>query len=587
MSQLADARPWLKFYGDVPETLDYPAISLYEALVASAGLRPDATAVDFLGSPLNYRELADAVDSCASALADLGLAAGDRITISMPTSPQGVIAFYAAAKLGAAASLIHPLSTSAEIEGYLNMSGSRLALTLDAFYGAFAEVRDRTPLETLILARISDYVRPAKRLGFWLTRGRKIPRVPADASVVWWSQLMAEQRPEAPKATVRPDELVGILYSGGTTGTPKGIMLSHRNFISEALQLAAWVGISEADVVLAALPIFHGFGLAALVNAPLLQGAKVVMVPQFSPKIVAELLRTKRPTLMAGPPTLYESLAKDPSLQRSDLSSLRAAFSGADTLPEPVRERFEALVATRGGTVKLLEGYGLTEAVTAIMGMPLHDRRTGSIGLPFPDMLATICEPGTTEARAPGEEGEICISGPAVMLGYLDNPEATATALREHADGRVWLHTGDIGHADEDGFFYFTGRLKRMIKSSGFNVYPAQVEAVLYEHAAVAEACVVGIPDEAQGERVKAFVVATDPSLARPELADELIRHCRERLIKWSCPREVEFRDELPKTRVGKIDFTALVHSEPAAAGADPGRETQAGLSIRRSAGPS
>jgi long-chain acyl-CoA synthetase len=557
-----EPRPWLTAYGDVPETLEYPELGLYEALAAAGAQHLDATAIDFLGFRLTYRELSDAIDRCASALAGFGLAAGDRITISMPTSPQGVITFYAAAKLGAVASLIHPLSTPAEIEGYLNMSRSRLALTLDAFYSAFAEVRDRTPLETLILARISDYLPPAKGLGFWLTRGRKIPRVPADATVQWWSELMDESRPDRPKAAVKPDDLVAILYSGGTTGSPKGIMLSHRNFISEALQLAAWVRLSERDVVLAALPIFHGFGLAALVNAPLLQGAKVVMVPQFSPKIVAELLRTKRPTLTAGPPTLYESLAKDSSLQRSDLSSLRAAFSGADTLPEPVRQRFEQLVAERGGKVRLLEGYGLTEAVTAIMAMPLHDRRAGSIGVPFPDMLATICAPGTREVLPPGEEGEICVSGPAVMLGYLDDAEATAEALQEHADGRIWLHTGDIGRMQEDGFFYFTGRLKRMIKSSGFNVYPAQVEAVLYAHPAVAEACVVGIPDEAQGERVKAFVVAEDPSLGGPALADELIRHCRERLIKWSCPREVEFRGELPKTRVGKIDFAALVRGE-------------------------
>jgi long-chain acyl-CoA synthetase len=567
---MSGSKPWLRFYGDVPETLEYPAIGLYEALHGSADQRPDATAIDFLGSTLSYRQLADAIDRCAAALARLGLAAGDRITISMPTSPQGVIAFYAAAKLGAVASLIHPLSTAGEIEGYLNMSRSRLALTLDAFYGAFAAVRDRTPLETLILAKISDYLPPAKRLGFWLTRGRRIPRVPADAQVHWWSRLMAEQPPAEPRADVRPDELVAVLYSGGTTGTPKGIMLSHRNFLSEALQLAAWVGLTEDDVVLAALPLFHGFGLAALVNAPLLHGAKVVMVPQFSPEIVAELLRTKRPTLTAGPPTLYESLAKDPSLQRSDLSSLRAAFSGGDTLPEPVRERFERLVAERGGTVRLLEGYGLTEAVTAIMGMPLHEQRAGSVGVPFPDMLATICEPGTTRELPPGEDGEICLFGPAVMLGYLDNPEATSEALLEHDDGRVWLHTGDVGKMDEDGFFYFASRLKRMIKSSGFNVYPEQVEAVLYEHPAVAKACVVGIPEEAQGERVKAFVVAADPQAAESELADELIAHCRRRLIKWSCPREVEFRSELPKTRVGKIDSVALVRGEldrePAAA---------------------
>lgn len=562
MSDVPESWSWLEFYGDVPATLDYPRITLYEALARSAQVRPAATAVDFLGSMLTYRQLIDSVDRCAAALAALGLGAGDRITISTPTCPQGVIAFYAAAKLGVVSSFIHPLSAPAEIEGYLNRSRSRVALTLDAFYGAFAEVRDRTPLDTLILARISDYLPAAKRLGFWLTRGRKLPPVPADARVSWWARLMSEERQPAPAVTVDTDALAAILYSGGTTGSPKGIMLSHRNFISEGMQLAAWVGLRDSDTVLAALPIFHGFGLAALVNAPLLSGAKVVMVPQFSPEIVAELLRTKRPTLTAGPPTLYESLARDPSLRRADLSSLRAAFSGADTLPEPVRERFEGLVAERGGSVRLLEGYGLTEAVTAIMGMPLHERRPQSIGIPFPDMLAMICEPTTTSACAPNGEGEICVSGPAVMLGYLDDPEATEAALKKHKDGRVWLHTGDIGRMDGDGFFYFVSRLKRMIKSSGFNVYPAQVEAVLYQHETVVDACVVGIPDEAQGERVKAFVVVAETAEAGPELAAELIEYCRERLIKWSCPREVEFRHELPKTRIGKIDYAALVREQ-------------------------
>jgi long-chain acyl-CoA synthetase len=555
-------RPWLAFYGDVPSTLEYPDVGLYEALVRAAGGRSDAVAVDFFDATFTYGELVAAIDRCAAALAANGLAAGDRITISTPTCPQGVIAFYAAAKLGAVASMIHPLSTASEIAGYLTMSRSRMALTLDAFYDRFAGVRHETPLESLILTRISDYLPAQKRIGYWLKQGRKVPAVPKDASVLWWSTLVAETSRPAEAAPVETNDPVAILYSGGTTGTPKGILLSHRNFITEGMQVAAWVGLGDRDTVLGVLPIFHGFGLGALINAALMSGAKVVMVPIFSPAVVAKLLRTKRPTLTAGPPTLYESLARDPSLRNADLSSLRAAFSGADTLPEPVRERFERLVEDRGGTVKLLEGYGLTEAVTAIMAMPMHVRRPGSIGIPFPDMRASICEPGTTTQLPAGEVGEICVSGPAVMLGYLDNTDATAEVLKTHADGRVWLHTGDLGSMDEDGFFSFTSRLKRMIKSSGFNVYPAQVEAVLYRHPDVVEACVIGVPDESQGERVKAIVVAKDPAAAQPELADELIRHCREHLIKWSCPRDVEFRKELPKTRVGKIDYAALVEEE-------------------------
>jgi long-chain acyl-CoA synthetase len=539
---------------------------MVDAVMATVRRTPDAIAYDFLGTTATYRELGEAIDRCADGLAALGLGTGDRLTISMPTSPQAVIAFYAAGKLGAVASMIHPLSTASEIETYLNMSRSRVALTLDAFYKPFAEIRSRTCLETLVLARITDGLPAPKRLGFWLTRGRKIPRVPADADVHWWSRLMAEKHPAAPPARVDTHDLAAILFSGGTTGFPKGIMLSHQNFISEGQELAAWVGLSESDTVLAVLPIFHGFGLGALVHAPFMSGAKVVMVPAFSAEAVAKLIRTKRPTLMAGVPTLYDTLSRDPSLRRADLSCLRAAFSGADTLPRPVKERFERLVAEGGGTVRLLEGYGLTEAVTAIIGTPLHEYREGSAGVPFPDTLATICRPGGDEELAPGEDGEICISGPAVMLGYLDDPEATAATLKVHADGRTWLHTGDIGRLDEDGFLYFASRLKRMIKSSGFNVYPAQVEAVLCEHPAVADACVVGVPEEAQGERIKAFVVLKDPSAGNAELAAALIEHCRVRLLKWSCPRDVEFLRELPVTRLGKVDFTGLVRQEVAKA---------------------
>jgi long-chain acyl-CoA synthetase len=550
-------QPWLRFYGNVPATLQYPPIGLYEALVRSVEQRPDAPAVDFLGTRLTYRRLLDEVDRCAAGLASVGLGRADRITIATPTCPQGVIAFYAAAKLGAVSSLIHPLSSAAEVEGYLNVSNSRVALTLDAFYDRFPEA-GRTALETLVLARIPDYLSAPKRIGFWLKRGRKIPRAPDDPRVVSWSDLLAGEHAPVPQAPVDTNEMAALLYSGGSTGTPKGIMLSHRNFISEGLQVTAWVALDEQDVVLAVLPIFHGFGLGALINAALLAGATVVMVPLYSAEIVAELLRSKRPTLTAGPPTLFDSLARNPALQKSDLSTLRAAFCGADTLAPAVRDRFEKLVADRGGSARLLEGYGLTEAVTAIMGMPLHERRDDSMGIPFPDMLAKVCEPGTTDELPPNNDGEICISGPAVMLGYLDDAEATNAALKTHADGRTWLHTGDVGRMDAAGFFTFVSRLKRMIKSSGFNVYPAQVEAVLHEHPEVLEACVIGVPDEAQGERVKAFVAVRDKERQGPELAAELIAHCTERLIKWSCPRDVEFLAELPKTRVGKIDFTEL-----------------------------
>jgi long-chain acyl-CoA synthetase len=551
-------RPWLAAYHDVPTELDYPALTLYHALQRSATRVPQRVALDFLGRTTTFSQLGRAIDRCANALAALGLGVGDRIAIAVPNCPQGVIAFYAANRLGAVPVMIHPLAAATEVEHYLISSRARFALVLDATYGTFAAARERTGLETVLVARIADYLGPLSRLGFQLTQGRKVAPVPRDPGTHKWGDVMRAQNPAAPPPVADPDHLAVILFSGGTTGASKGIMLSNRNLVSEGMQVASWVRMSENDAILAIMPLFHGFGLAVCVNAPLLAGCAVHLVPTFTPQSVARLIDRKRPTLMVGVPTLFAALTRESSLRRSDLSSLRATFCGADTLPRPVKERFEQLIAERGGHVSLLEGYGLSEAVSGIMAMPPNQYREGSIGVPFPDMLAKICHPGTSARVSAGEEGEICVAGPAVMMGYLDDPEATASALRTHDDGRVWLHTGDLGRMDEDGFFYFTCRLKRIIKSSGFNVFPVEVEAVLLQHPVVAEACVVGVPDEGRVERVKAFVVLKSPEAAGPELANALITHCRQHLLKWCCPRQVEFRRELPKTRVGKIDFLAL-----------------------------
>jgi long-chain acyl-CoA synthetase len=557
-----EQKPWLKFYQHVPHTIDYPRVTMYEALRQTAQGNPDSIAYDFLGYTSNYRQFMAEIDQCANALAALGLQKGDRITISMPTSPQGIICFYAANKLGAVSSMIHPLSTAKEIEFYLNVAKSRFVLTLDAFYGKFKEVKDTTPLTTLILARIPDYLNLVKRIGFNLTKGRQIPKVPADPMVKWWADLMHTKFPAVPQAQMDTNDLAVILYSGGTTGVPKGIMLSNMNFISEGMQVSAWGRLSGVDSILAILPIFHGFGLGVCVNACFMGGGKSILVPTFTPETVADIIRSQKPSFVIGVPTLFDALSRNPKMQKADLSCLRATFSGADSLPRPVKERFEDMVKKRGGDIQLLEGYGLTEAVTAIMATPLGSYREGSVGVPFPDMLAKIVRLGTTDEAATGEEGEICVAGPAVMMGYLDQPQETADTLKKHDDGRIWLHTGDIGTMDADGFFYFKLRQKRMIKSSGMNVYPAQVEEILYKHPQVRDACVVGVPDEAQVQAVKAFVVLKNPGDASPAMEKELINYCRDQLIKWSCPRSIEFRNDLPKTLVGKVAYNVLEKEE-------------------------
>ena len=556
--------PWLRYYGGVPHSIDYPDLTLYEALAASARRVPDSVAWEFLGTRSTYRDFLDAVDRFASALAGEGLRAGDRILVSMPTTPQAVIAFYAANRLGAQAALIHPLSTAPEITHFLDATGARIALVLDAFYGTLAAATPAKALEKIVVARIPEYLPPLKRLGFWATKGRRIASLPADPRIRAWAKLIASFPPATQAPVGKTNDPAAILFSGGTTGLPKGIVLSNRNFIAQGKQAASWCGLGERDAILAILPIFHGFGLGVCVNAAFMGGGKSILVPQFSAEVVAKVLRKDRPNVLVGVPTLFEALTRDASLAGADLSCLTACFCGADTLPRAVKERFEAMVAAGGGKVKLLEGYGLTEAVTGIMATPLTEYREGSVGIPFPDMFAKIVKPGGTEEAPVGEEGEICIAGPAVMLGYLDDPQATAQTLRVHGDGREWLHTGDLGRMDADGFTYFSVRLKRMIKSSGFNVYPAQVEAVIREHPAVADACVIGVPDPAQVERVEACVVLRDPAQAGAEMKEAIIAHCRERLIKWSCPREVAFVAALPLTRVGKVDYREVARRHAA-----------------------
>jgi long-chain acyl-CoA synthetase len=553
-----ETKPWLKFYGNVPHEIDYPRVTLYEALMKTVERLPEKIAWDFMGYTATYREFAEEIDTCANALAAVGLKKGDCMTISMPTTPQGIICFYAIIKIGAIASMIPPLSPPKEIEFYLNISKSKFALTIDAFYGQFRQIMDKTPCRTLVLARIPDYLPLLKKIGFKFTKGRKIPKVPADKQVVWWKEMMNTGYPKINTAKVDPDETAVIMYSGGTTGVPKGIMLSHMNFISEGTQVAHWGGMNDTDKILAILPIFHGFGLGVCINAAFMGGGQSILVPQFTPEIVADLIAKKRPSLVVGVPTLYDALTKNEQFNKTDLSCLKACFSGADTLPRAVKEEFERVVARQGGKVKLLEGYGLTEAVTAIMAMPMNEYREGSVGVPFPDMLAKIVKTGTTEEAPVGEEGEICLNGPAVMLGYLDHPEETAAVLKKHDDGKIWLHTGDIATMDEDGFTCFKLRLKRMIKSSGMNVYPAQVEEVIRQHPDVDMTCVIGVPDKAQMSRVKAFVVLKDKSKASPETEKSIIAHCHEHLLRWSCPREIEFREDLPKTLVGKIAFNTL-----------------------------
>ena len=554
-------KDWLKYYGDIPYSIQYPDGSLYAVLKKSIHDHEHEIAYDFLGKTATYEELGKQIDAYACTFYNMGLRPGDTLSIIMPTSPQGIIAFYAVNKLGCVASFIHPLSTENELEHYLTLSQSKFALTLDIFYEKIARIKEKLLLEKLLVTRISEHMPLLMKTAYTVITLAK--RVKLDRSWASWLDTRSASC-DVPVEDIKSgkDTLAVVLYSGGTTGVPKGVMLTNGNIVSEGMQVAVWGKLDKTDTILAILPIFHGFGLSVCVNAALVAGGRTILVPKFTVREVAALIRKKHPTFLIGVPTLFRALLNEKKFLSADLSSLKAVFSGADTLPGSLKEEFDQTVKNNNGKALMLEGYGLTEAVTAIMAMPMDHYREGSIGVPFPDMDAKIFEPGSAKELLHGEIGEICVEGPAVMKGYLNNEAETNAALKIHDDGKTWLHTGDLGYRDADGFFYFKQRLKRMIKSSAMNVYPSEVENVICKHSEVKLACVIGVEDENQMHKIKAFVELHDPAKACPEKGDEIITFVRTQLIKWSCPREVEFVEKLPLTKIGKVDYRKLEELE-------------------------
>jgi long-chain acyl-CoA synthetase len=559
-------RPWLAHSGGVPASLEYPTGSIYSMLEADARAFPRIPALEFLGRTTTKAALLERVVLMSRALSAAGLEKGERVIVCLPNMPQAVIAFYALSRLGAIFAPIHPLSTSAEIAGFCRQAKASWAITLDGFYPRFAQSLSDGLLEKAIVCSIGEEASFVSRIGYALGPGRKIARVPYGERVIPWKGLesLARGKPELDAIdSLTADDPALILFSGGTTGDAKAILLSNLNCNALAVQtIAAGGPLAPGDAILSILPMFHGFGLAVGIHAILAQGGTCVLVPRFKAKALAALVKRYRPAFMAGVPTLFSALASDAKFRAAPLSSFKGIFCGGDSLSPEVKYRFDEAVKAGGGRAVLREGYGMTESVTANMLMPPLEYRERSIGIPYPDMLAKIVRPGSQEECAPGQEGEICVTGPTVMLGYLDDPAATAAALKKHADGLTWLHSGDIGCMDSDGFFYFRQRAKRIIKTSGISVYPSAVEDVLNKHPAVRLSCVIGVPHPTQVEVPKGFVTLNSGFSPSEALEKELIEHCRSMLIPHSCPRGIEFLDEMPMTKVGKVSYRELEERE-------------------------
>lgn len=562
-------RPWLRFYDEgTPADLDYTEDTLYEVFCQTAERYGDLDALDYMNVRYRYRTLRGEVDLAMDALRALGVQKGDRVTICLPNIPQAVILFYAINGLGALANLIHPLSSGSEIEYALRLSKSTCIFILDAFLPKMEGLQCPS-LRYVVAAGAADCLPWPMRFGFYWKEGRKIPKVVEDSRTLTWRSFCKKGK-ESPRRGAGPEKGIScqdaavILYSGGTTGKQKGILLSHLNFSALAAQTVAMgaPNFRQGDSMLAVLPLFHGFGLGVCIHTCITVGGVILLVPRFHADSFARLLVKKKPSFMAGVPTLYEALLRKDRLAKADFRHAKGIFSGGDKLPEEVKERFDALIQEKGSPVPLREGFGLTECVTASALTPAKVNRTGSVGIPYPDTLYKVVEPGTQKTVAPGVDGEFCISGPTVMLGYLDDPAETAAVLQVHEDGRTWLHTGDLGYMDEDGFLYFKNRIKRMIKCSGYAVYPSQIEEVLNAHVQVSLSCVIGVKDDYRMQRIKAFVVLREGVSPSEELRQELLDYCGKHVAKFAVPRELEFRSSLPMTKVGKIAYTVLEEEE-------------------------
>lgn len=557
--------PWLKNYGDVPFHLQYQECSMWEAIEKIVEKYPNYTAYIFMGKKTTYKEFAQNVEICARALKAIGIRVGDRITICMPNCPQTVIMFYAVNLVGAVANMVHPLSSEREIEFYIKESKSIAAITLDQFYHKFEAIRENVELSNIIIARIKDELSKPIRAGYMLTEGRKIEKIPKDAPVTIWNYFMDQGRHYHWKyrAVRDPRDPAVILYSGGTTGVTKGILLSNYNFNALGAQIIATNPMFRpGDSMLAVMPMFHGFGLGVSIHSMLMNGGQCVLVPRFTAESYAKLIKRYKCNFIAGVPTLYEALLRQPVMDGVNLSCLKGVFSGGDSLSVELKKRFDKFLYDHNASIQVREGYGTTECVTASCLTPTHVYKEGSIGQPFPDTYYCIVKPGTQEELPYGEEGEICISGPTVMLGYLDHPEETAQTLQVHPDGRTWVHTGDLGTMDDEGFIYFRQRLKRMIVTSGYNVYPSQLENILDAHELVQMSCVIGVPDPLKIQKVKAFVMLKPGVEPTQTNKDILMAYCRKNIAKYAMPYDIEFREQLPKTLVGKVAYRVLEEEE-------------------------
>lgn len=548
-------KPWLKHYEEgVPHTLEYPQKILSVLLQEVAEKHGEKPAFFFFGRILTFAQLNCLIDRFAAILHHLGIGKGDRVAIVLPNLPQYPIVHYAIMRLGAVIVPVNPLYVERELRYQLNDSGAKAAIVLNLVYPRLKAIRAETSLENIIVTSVKDYLPPLLKLLYRFKERKKgtVARVKKEPGVHFFMELMKQKLPSAPEVKVSVNDVAMFLYTGGTTGVSKGTVLTHENLVANAFQTRSWVSdIRDGEeVILSVLPFFHSYGMTTCMHLSLVCHSKALLVPRFDTRQVLKLVQKHRVTIFPGVPTMYIAINNYPDVNKYDLSSIRACISGGAALPVEVQRQFERLTGGR-----LVEGYGLSEASPVTHANPLYGlRKEGSIGVPFPSTEAKIVDLETCEDLPVGEIGELAVRGPQVMQKYWNRPEETQQTLR---DG--WLLTGDVARMDEDGYFYIVDRKKELIITSGFNVYPREIEEVLFQHPKVAEAAVIGVPDAHRGEVIKAYVVVKEGKTATTE---EIISFCQGKLARFKIPKIVEFRPELPKSMIGKVLRRVLIEEE-------------------------
>ena len=556
--------PWKKYYSKKEMEINPPNVSIYELNRMRSEKWHDKTAISYFGTKYTYDEFNEQIDMTARAFRSQGIRKGDVVSILSANVPEALFAFYALNKIGAVANMLHPLLSENEIKQALQNYSTVMLIAMDITYSKLKNIIDDTEVYKTVIISAKDSMPLLMKIGYEVTQGRKVEKPKAKGNKIfeYWKDFIKHGEnysKEKYEVEIDRDTPAVILQSGGSTGTPKGIVLSNGNFNASTIQAThAYPDLCSDDIILGILPIFHGLGLEVGINDAFYVGAEVVLIPTFKAAEFDKLITKHKPTVLLGVPTLFEALTTNERMEGVSLSQLKYVIAGGDTFNKTRVNKINDFLHEHGAQTNMIQGYGMTEAVAAVCVDLRYASRPGTIGIPWPGSYLKIVKPGTDEEVPVGEDGEIVVCGPTVMLGYYNNEKETNDALRFHKDGNLWLHTGDIGSMDKDGFFSYKQRLKRMIVTSGYNVYPSQIEEVLEQHEAVLDATVIGVPHPYKVEVGKAYIALNKGYTANKKLKDELMELCKKNLAHYAIPKEWEFRKSLPKTIVGKVDFRKL-----------------------------